>query len=160
MPVQSFEKCASEECSQKFTRNNSVAASEQDNASVVAKHCNFELPSDSMSLSSDLSDQKAASTTLDPSTRNGLNPIKHHKGLLGGSTTPGRIRKKNTPDPSASRYDRDRSDSDDSSSISRELSVDPDAKELFFDDIDFSQVEDDLNSMLFFDISKGNRDVF
>ena len=95
MPVQSFEKCASEECSQKLTHNNSVAASEQDdNASVVAKHCNFELLSDSTSLSSDLSDQKAASTTLDPSTRNGLNPIKYHKGLLGGSTTPDRIRKK------------------------------------------------------------------
>ena len=95
MPVQSFEKCASEECSQKLTHNNSVAASEQDdNASVVAKHCNFELLSDSTSLSSDLSDQKAASTTLDPSTRNDLNPIKYHKGLLGGSTTPDRIKKK------------------------------------------------------------------
>ena len=140
MPVQNFEKCASEECSQKLTHNNSVAASEQDdNASVVAKHCNFELLSDSTSLSSDLSDQKAASTTLDPSTRNGLNPIKYHKGLLGGSTTPDRIRKKNTPDRSAPRYDRDRSDSDDSSSISRELSVDPDAKEVFFDDNDFSR---------------------
>ena len=70
VPVKSFEKCTSEECSQKLMRNNSVAASEQDdNASVVAKHCNFELPSDSTSLSSDLSDQKAASTTLDPSTR-------------------------------------------------------------------------------------------